>query len=93
MADYSINVKDLGSNNFSLVSVFRSPTTLASGGTSIYANSNFTSNPATGALLTATGFRVAATDENDGLGHKMRSPMEALQRGIAVVADDRAFNL
>jgi len=92
VANYSINVTDNGDGTWALNGVQRAPTTNASGGTDISANNTVTVNAATGALLTASGFKDSATDTGDGLGHKLRSPMEAFERGIAMVRNDRSFN-
>lgn len=92
MANYGINLTDNGDGTFTITNVFRAPTTSASGGTDIAANNTFTVTASTGALLTASGFKVSATDTGDGLGHKLRSPMEALERCNAFIRNDRAFN-
>ncbi len=91
MANYSVNVTDNGDGNFTLTSVLRSPSTPASGGTSLLTNV-YTQSSTTGALLTASGFLDTATTTTDGLGHVLRNPAEAFQRGIALINNDRAFN-
>lgn len=91
MASYAILATDNGDGSFTLTSVLRGPTTLPSGGTSLLTNT-YTQNSATGALLTASGFLDTATTTTDGLGHVLRNPAEAFQRGVALVCNDRAFN-
>lgn len=92
MANYSINVTDGLDGTFTLTNVFRAPTTVASGGTDIAANNTVTVTASTGVLLTASGFKDTATDTGDGLGHKLRSPGDAFERGISMIRNDRSFN-
>ncbi len=91
MASYSVNITDNSDGSFTLTSVLRAPTTVASGGTSLLTNT-FTQTAATGALATASGFLVSATTTTDGLGHILKSPSDCLERASALVRNDRAFN-
>ncbi len=91
MANYSINVTDNGNGSFTLSAVLRDPTTVASGGTSLLTNT-FVQNAATGVLTSASGFLDSATTTTDGLGHVLRNPPEAIERGIELIRNDRAFN-
>jgi hypothetical protein len=92
MPNYGINLTYNNDGTYTITNVYRAPTTNASGGTDIAANNTVTTNTATGALLTASGFQDSASTTTDGLGHKLRSPMEALERCNAMIRNDRSFN-
>lgn len=92
MANYAIIVTDNGDSNFTLSVCNRGTTSsTVTGGTSLLTNT-FTQSSATGVVTSASGFLVTATTTTDGLGHVLRSPAEAFQRGIAIINSDRAFN-
>lgn len=92
MADYGIKITDNSDGTFTMTTVMRGPTTTTiTGGTSLLSNT-FTQTAATGVVTAISGFQTEATDTGDGLGHKFRSPIEALQRAMGFIASDRAFN-
>jgi hypothetical protein len=91
MANYSVNLTDNGDGTFTITNLLRNPTSNASGGTNLLTNT-YTQSATTGALLTASGFLDSATDTGDGLGHKLRTPSECLERCSAIVRNDRSFN-
>lgn len=92
MADYGIKISDNGDGTFTITTCMRAPTTTTiTGGTTLLTNT-FTQTASTGVVTAISGFLDSATDPADGLGHKLRSPLEALQRCIAYIAGDRSFN-
>jgi hypothetical protein len=91
MANYAILVTDNGNGSFTLTSVIRDPGTNPSGGTSLLTNT-YSQNAATGALTSASGFLDTATTTTDGLGHVLRNPMEAIERGSEIIRNDRSYN-
>ncbi len=89
MANYGVNVID--TNGKFTFTVYRNPTTSASGGTDLNTNT-FTQSSSTGVVSVASGFQVSDTTTSDGLGHVQLSPAEVLNRVGELIRNDRAFN-
>jgi hypothetical protein len=86
MANYAALFTDNADGTFTITTLMRAPTTTTiTGGTSLLTDT-YSQNAATGALTSASGFKVTTNTST------LRSPAECFERSSAIVRNDRSFN-
>lgn len=84
MAAYGVIITDNNDNTFTLTVCNRGTTsTTVTGGTNLLTN---TFTQVAGVTTVATGFLNSAQTST------MRSPMEAMERALEIITNDRSFN-